>query len=59
MKKKPKPWQLTADETARVKRMPRDQLEREYIAQAEQINRFLRVMKKLGQSISELQALGT
>jgi len=56
--KKRKPWQLSRKEREAVTQMSRTELERQFIAQQEQINRFLRVMLKLRDSIASLQSLG-
>jgi hypothetical protein len=57
-KKKKKPWKLSLEECEQIRRMPRQDLDRLHIAQQEQIRRFLRVIKKLRDSITELQSLG-
>lgn len=60
--KKLKPWQLTKEARAAMHkdlgRLSRRDLEDKYIDQHEQVQRFLRAMKKLGQSITELKLLG-
>lgn len=60
--KKSKRWRYSKKERDDIRRelvkLSRTELEGRFIAQQEQIQRFLRAAKKLGQSITELQLLG-
>lgn len=56
--KERKPWQLTPEEIADIKRMSHADLLKAFIQQKEQVNRFMRALTKLKQSISEMKLLG-
>ena len=57
-KRKPKPWHLSSDEIKQIETMDRMELIKFCIEQKEQVNRVLRVLVKLKQSIQELVSIG-